>query len=89
LSNTIKHWWDPIAHFVKHSFVGTAIFIVVAVPAVGLNFLVHFLEKMHVSIFVIRVLEILESVILVFDAIMFLIYLVIQGYKSIKEFLDD
>ena len=84
-----KHWWSPIAHFVKHSFVGTAIFIVVATPAVGLNFLVHFLETMHVSLFVIQILEILEALILVLDAIMFLIYLFIQGYKSIKEFLDD
>ena len=89
MSTKIKHWWDPIGHFVKHSFVGTAIFIVVAVPAVGLNFLVHFLEAIHVSIFVTQILEILEALILVLDAIMFLIYLVIQGYKSIKEFLDD
>ena len=84
-----KHWWDPITHFFKHSLVGTGIFIVVAVPAVGLNILVHFLQEIHVSVFVVRILEILEGVILVFDGIMFLIYLVIQGYKSIKEFLDD
>lgn len=89
MSNEKKHWWAPIIHFLKHTLVGTGIFVVVAVPAVVLNILVHFLEKIHVSAFVIKILEILEGVILTFDAIMFVIYLAIQGYKSIKEFLDD
>jgi len=67
--------------------VGTAIFIIIAVPGVLLSLAVHYLEGLHVSPFAITVLTGVEYIILIFDAVLFVIHLFITGVNAVKEML--
>jgi len=79
-------WWEPILHFVIHSVVGSAIFIVVALPAWGLGHLVHWLKTDGTAPYVIGVLTALEYIIITVDGALFVAYLVYAAVKAAKEF---
>lgn len=81
-------WWAPIAHFAGHTFIGSAIFAVIAIPAVGLSLLVKFLEGAGVPEFTLAVLTFLEHGILIIDAALFVVYLCITAYRAFKEMLE-
>lgn len=78
-------WWKPIVHFLTHSVVGSAIFIIIAIPALLLGKLVHLLEKWGVAPYVLSVLTYLEYFIVTVDAILVVVYLGFAGYRAIKE----
>jgi hypothetical protein len=80
-----KPWYAPLVHFTAHTFVGSAIFLIILCPAVFLGWLVHKLEQFHVSEFTVTVLLFLEHSILVVDALLFLAYLVVTSISAIKE----
>lgn len=80
-------WYKRIVNFATHAFIGTLIFLIVALPAIGLQHLVHIAEGWGTSAFVISVMVFLERAILVLDAGAVLLYLLINTYKEIKEML--
>jgi len=47
----MKHstWWGWISHFLKHTVIGTVVFLIIATPDVGLSILMHFLVQIGVS----------------------------------------
>lgn len=85
-----KPWYLPVLNFGTHALVGFLIFVVVGIPAVCLNLLVHFLEmSLHMSGFVIYALTFLESVILFIDVISVTYYIVVTSWKEIKELTHE
>ncbi|TCV51586.1 MULTISPECIES: hypothetical protein [Pseudomonas] len=87
MSKTVKKpWWNPIAHFAAHCFVGFIIFIIIGLPAVALSFLVHKLETLGVNPLTIGVLTFLETALTIADAILFLIFLSLGIFRALKEF---
>lgn len=85
-----KPWYLPVVNFGTHALVGVLIFVVVGIPAVCLNFFVHFLENtLKMSGFVIYALTFLESVILFIDVISVSYYIVVTSMKEIKELTDE
>lgn len=81
-------WWKPIAHFAGHLFVGTVIFLLFGAVSVGLGFLVHYLEGISsIPRFTIQVLTFVESAILITDTVLYLAYLGITAWGSIKEMM--
>lgn len=82
-----KPWWAWIAHFLGHTLVGTAVFVIVGTPAIGLSLLMEFLETLHVSTFTIQVLSFLEHGILLVDAMLFLVYLGVTAYQAMQEMI--
>lgn len=86
ITDNHKPWYLPVINFGTHALVGFLIFVVVGLPAVCLNLLVHFLETtLHMSGFVIYALTFLESVILLIDVASVTYYIVVKSYKEIKE----
>lgn len=85
MTNNNQSWLTPILHFGAHTFVGSMIFCIIAVPAIGLSFLVHYLEGLQVPAFTLSVLTFLEHVLLIVDATLFVVYIVITAYKAFKE----
>ncbi|MBC2692687.1 MULTISPECIES: hypothetical protein [Pseudomonas] len=86
MSKTVKKpWWSPIAHFAAHCFVGSIIFIIIGLPAVGLSFLVHKLEAFGVNSLTIGVLTFLETALTITDAFLFLTFLSLGIYRAMKE----
>ena len=85
-----KPWWLPIARFGAHTFVGTIIFLIILAPAVGLNYLVHYLENnASLSPLTIAIFSILDSVITLTDAVLYLIFLAFGLYRAAKEVADE
>lgn len=80
-----KSIWTPVVHFAAHTFVGSVLFLIVGLPAVGLSLLVHALEAAHLDGFTVQVLSFLEHAILLADAGLFMTYLVVTAIKSVKE----
>lgn len=78
-------WYTPIAHFFAHAVVGTLIFFVIALAAVGLSFFVKWLTSIGIEGFAIDVLTLLEGVILVLDALSFVAYLCVTTVKFVRE----
>jgi RsiW-degrading membrane proteinase PrsW (M82 family) len=85
MSNGSGKWYGPIAHFFGHTVVGTLIFFVIALPAVGLSFFVKWLEHLGIQGLPIQVLTFLEGAILILDALSFLAYLCVTTVKFVRE----
>lgn len=85
-----KPWYLPVLNFGTHALVGFLIFVVVGIPAVCLNLLVHFLEStLKMSGFVVYALTFLESVILGIDVISVTYYIVVTSWKEIRELTHE
>lgn len=80
-------FWTPVAHFAGHAMIGCLIFVIIAAPAVALSHLVHVLDE-HVDGFVGLVFMFLERIILIVDAVLFVVYLAVAGFKFIKEMMQ-
>lgn len=80
-----KPWWKPILQFALHTITGSAIFVVIAMPAVCLSVLNHYLESKGVPRLTLNILTVLEHAILIVDSILFLVYLGLTAMHSIKE----
>jgi hypothetical protein len=70
-----NHWLAPVVHFAAHALVGSLVFIVIALPALGLSLLVHWLESRGAA----------GYVIVTIDAIAFTWHLLYSTYKAFKE----
>ncbi|MCK6391660.1 MAG: hypothetical protein L6Q40_11690 [Azonexus sp.] len=83
-----KSWMTPVIHFAAHVVVGTALFVIIGAPAVGLSFLVKALVAAGVDAYTVAVLSFLEHAILTLDAILFMTYLVVTAWRSLKEMIE-
>ena len=78
-------WWVPIWEFLIHAVVGTTLFLLIALPAIGLNLLVHWLQtELSLSQLLITSLIAVEYMILVSDLILFAIFIVRSMSRTIK-----
>ena len=68
-------WWVGPWEFAVHVFVGTLIFGVIALPAVGLDFAVTFLTHKGVSSGVLVILRVAEYGLLITDVVLLFIFL--------------
>jgi hypothetical protein len=68
---------------VRSSFVGTLLFTLVALPAIGLNFFVGWLEKVGVSALIQWGLLACEYLLFVVDALLFAVFIVRQAWKGL------
>ena len=81
-----QKWWNPIIHFLTHTTIGTSIFVIIAIPAIGLGEFVKLVQTWtYVPEFTIKVLEVLEDTITVSDALLFVAYLLRTAYYAVKE----
>jgi hypothetical protein len=81
-----KPWWTPIIHFAAHTVVGTTIFVIIGLPAVGLSIGIQWLERLGVPPFPLAVLDFVEEALCVIDAGLFLLYVILTSYHALKEF---
>lgn len=89
MEKNAKYFYTPIVNFSVHALVGTVIFLIIGLPAVGLGIFVHHLDAIGgVSKFTIATLTFLEHTILVVDSIAVLSYVTISTYREIKEMIN-
>jgi hypothetical protein len=78
-------WWSPIGDFATRTFVSSAIYIVIALPAIALFGLVALAERLGATTFLVRTFRLLEYVVVIVDAVFFLLYLV----KDLRNFIRE
>jgi hypothetical protein len=81
--------WDatisPLLHFLAHEALGLCIFVLIASVAYGLHLFVGFLTANGLDGFGAHVLYAVEGSLLVIDALLFLIFMVRVGIRTVKE----
>ncbi len=80
-----KHPLTTVADFIIHGFVATTIFFAIAIPAVAIDFFVHWLELHQVAGFTLTVLKGLEGAIVLIDALAVLWHIVGSLYAEFKD----
>ena len=69
-------WWASLVEFAVHIFVGTLIFALIAILAVGLDILLKLLSTLGVSVLILTGLTVAKLTLFGTDLLLFLIYLV-------------
>jgi hypothetical protein len=75
----------PLVTFLVHTFVGTAIFVVICVPVVGLHVLVKWLETFNLPDVIVWALKAAEYLLFGVDWILFVWFVIRTGVKVIRE----
>lgn len=78
-------WWFAVWEFLVHAFVGTALFLLIAFPAIGLNLLTHYLqETLNPSLVVIYALLAVEYILLATDLVLFVVFMIRSAARTIR-----
>jgi hypothetical protein len=80
-----KRWWTPVVELGVHVLAASGIFIVVALPAVGLEFLVRWLEQSGISDTIITGLRIAEYTIFGGDLVLLIVFVLKSAWRAIKD----
>jgi hypothetical protein len=79
-SNTEK-WWLPFYEFFMHIVMGTGVFLLLTVPAAGINIYVNYLITLRIDSFVIYLLIAVEYALLLCDVVLMLVFLLRTSLK--------
>jgi hypothetical protein len=80
-----QHWWMSLIELAVHVFVGTGMFLLICMPAVGLDLLLRWLPSLGVSNFILTGLTIAKLALFGVDLILFLVYMANAGWLFIKK----
>jgi len=82
-----EEWWKPIVEFLVHSFCGTAVFVIIYVPGIGLHLGVHWLvEKLWNSLApLIVVMALMEYALLTVDTFLYVMFLFTTTRKAYRK----
>jgi hypothetical protein len=78
-------WWLTLWEFAVHVIVGTLLFLIIYAPAVGLNFLVHWMTSKEIDRFVIVVVQGAEYALIIADSALYLAFLIKTTCRGIKK----
>ena len=76
---------NPLVLFLLHTLEAIAVFLIVALPAVGIDFFVKWLTKMGISPMVVYGLTLAEYGIFLDDLALFFYYLVINVWRIARR----
>ena len=77
--------WLALGEFLLHTLVATAIFILIATPAVGLNLLISWLTSLKVGFWIIYGLTIAEYGLFVADICLYFWFLWRTGIRTVQK----
>lgn len=78
-------WWKALVEFACHVFVATLIFLLMALPAVGLDFLLQWLESFKINGLILRGLSLVKKAVFVVDLLLFLICLANMSWHFLRS----
>jgi hypothetical protein len=79
------NWWSPVLEFLVHTVVGTTLFVLIAAAAIGLGYLVSWLETLRVDRLILWGLMVCEYLLFVADVLFFVVFIVRQAWKGIGK----
>ena len=74
-------WWRGLVEFGCHIFVGTLIFVLIAMAAIGLDFLLKWLKTLEVNGLILIGLTIAKITVFIADFVLYMIYLANMSWK--------
>lgn len=77
-------WLEPLIEFAVHIFVGTAIFLLIGVPAVGLDLLLKVLHNSGINDIIMKGLTAAKIILFVADLLLFLVFVANTSWRFIK-----
>jgi hypothetical protein len=80
-----RRWWAPLWEFCVHVTVGTSMFILIALPAVGLNLLVTLLPQIGASKVIVLGMTSCEYLLFGADIVLFAIFIFRQACKGARN----
>lgn len=78
-------WWTPVWEFFIHVLIGTLLFVLIAAPAVGLSYLISWLEDSRVSHFILWGLTGCEYLLFGVDLALFTVFILRQAWKALVK----
>ena len=78
-------WWHPLWEFLIHVLVGTGLFVIIYMPAVGLNLLIQWLASLNVSYVLILILVGAEYLLVLADSVLLAVFLYKTTSRTCKE----
>ena len=75
-------WWYPLLELLIHIVVGTGFFVLIAMPAIGLDALVTWLERGVSNKIVIYGLRFAEYFLFLIDIILFVCFLIRTAWRT-------
>lgn len=79
-------WWVAPVEFATHAVVGTLIFSLVALPAIGINLAIKWLDGLGLSAPVLLALQAAEYAVILTDLILLIIFLYRTARRAAKRF---
>jgi hypothetical protein len=80
-----KKWFLPLNAFAARTFVSSAIYVVIVLPALFLFAVVKLAESLGAPVFLVRTFRFLEYVVVSVDVIFFLVYLADDLRNFVRE----
>ena len=81
-------WWSFLWEFLVHVVIGTSIFIVIAMPAGGLDFLVSWLSSKDINVVIIIGLNVAKFTLFIIDIGLFIVFLIRTAMRTLRNLLD-
>ncbi|QBF84277.1 hypothetical protein EXU30_17565 [Shewanella maritima] len=81
-------WWFPLYEFGVHIFIGVVIFVLIALPAIGLNLWIKSLEGTVDNIIIIGLVGV-EYLLFFVDILLFVIHVVRTSLKAGKALWEQ
>lgn len=78
-------WWAPILEFLVQVVVGTTLFVLIAAPAIGLDYLVSWLDALGVTRPILWGLMGCEYLLFGADAFLFAVFIVRKAWKGAQK----
>lgn len=78
-------WQKIIIKFAIHVLTGSIIFIIIAIPAILLDYAINALEILSIDSVIILGLIIMKYAVFFMDVILFLIFIIRKSLETIKE----
>ena len=78
-------WWAPIWEFCVHVMIGTSLFVLIGIPAVGLSLIISSLGDSGASKFILWGLTGCEYLLFGADLILFAVFIVRQAWKGLLK----
>lgn len=75
-------WWTPVIEFLVQIVVGTLLFVLIAAPAIGLDYLVTWLEALGVDRPILWGLTGCEYLLFGADVFLFAVFIVRKAWKG-------
>ncbi len=79
------NWWHAPYEFAVHAIAGTAIFVVIAAPAIGLDYLVGLLQDAGIGKSIIQGLQVVEYSLFIVDVFLFVVFLAKTTWRTIPK----